>query len=463
MSLLQKMLLVLPILCLISGCYEDDAEITINSDGSGLLKQRLVFSERLLVAIEENPTAFHGPKFIKEDIVKEIGSALNIKSIKEIDMPDGKRVIELEGTFSNAEQFFLSEYCREQIKLRLTPAGKGKAGIHCDLKTGETPSLARIYGMAKGLHISRTVHLPAKIEETNGSLSKDKKTVSWSVNLRNKEALAKTRVFIEGVDAGKGTAIIDASSFEFNLPLKVSELSEKVVAAEKEKAGQQSNGLAAEVSWISIVKTKGVDGNDIAKKSYTEIGVNLTWDKAHPPVRYMTPVLLSLLDDWDNDLVTSDEPPAYSGKISKHRKKKEIKLKEKAPSKNARKLKNLEGYVEVITDAVIEKVVLENVHELAGKESTGNAALDKLQFKIKSIENNKLKIAIGENTYKITSINMIKDDGSKVKKGGHGGWAGDYSYEFNEDISQLKRCELEVVVAETIVKVPFSLKEMLLP
>ena len=107
--------------------------------------------------------------------------------------------------------------------------------------------------------------------------------------------------------------------------------------------------------------------------------------------------------------------------------------------------------------------MLENVQGLAGKESTGNSVLDKLNFRIKSIKDARLKVEIDGGSQKITSLAMIKEDGSKVKKRGGMGWGNSYSYDFDEDISTLTKCELEVVVAESTAKVPFSLEEISLP
>ena len=110
-----------------------------------------------------------------------------------------------------------------------------------------------------------------------------------------------------------------------------------------------------------------------------------------------------------------------------------------------------------------EIIVLENVQELAGKESTGNPVLDKLGFKIKEIKDRSITISIDEGMQKLLSVKMIKEDGSKVKRSGGGGWEGSYSYDFSEDISKLTKCELEVVTGETKVKIPFSLDEITLP
>jgi hypothetical protein len=463
MSVLQRTFLVLFFVCLLSGCYEDTVELTLNADGSGTIRQKLVLSERFMVATSEDKGSQDAPIPDKEELVKKIGPAIKISSIEQTDLPDGGRVIELEGTFSKPEQFFLSDYCQEQIKLRMAPAGTGRAAIHCDMSKADSagPSLTQLYGLAKGLHINRTFHLPAKIEKTNGFSGKAKNTVSWIIDLRNKEGLAQTKVFMEGPDEGKGIAIFDASGLKFSLPLKVAALPEKAV--EKKRNQNESAGLTAEVAWISVQRAQRIDGTDITKQSYTEIGIELNWNEAFHPVRCEKPILLSLSDDRDSDLVTGEDPPVMQLRISKYEKRKELKLRAKAPSKNARKLKNLQGYVEVITDVVKESVVLESVQELVGKESTGNPVLDKLHFRIKGIQDRRLKVEVdgGDNT--IVSLAMVKNDGSKVEKRGHMGWGNSYSYDFDEDIPTLTKCELEVVVAERTEKVPFSLKQISLP
>ncbi len=466
MFLLQKMFLISLCVCFISGCYEDEVELTLNSDGSGTIKQKLILSERFMVAISENKGSQQGPIPDKEELVKKIGLAIEISSIKQTDLPDGRRVIELEGTFSKPEQFFLSEYCQKQIKSRIAPAGKGKAAIYCDMKNSSNggPSLTQLYGLAKGLHISRTVHLPTEIIQTNGYSDKDKNTVSWTTDLRNKEGLARTKAFIEGPDKGSGFAVFNASRLKFTLPLKVTALPEKAV--EKEKIQRDSAGLAAKVAWVSVKKKMATEGTGVAETSDLEIGIEVSWNEGHCPVRCEKPVLLNLLDDLNKDLVSDKGPRVHQGRIftrEKRDRKKELTLRAKKPSQNAKKLKQLEGYVEVIAGVVKKTVVLENVQELAGKESTGNPVLDKLNFRIKSIKGARLKIEIDGGHQKITSLDMLKEDGSKVKRSGGMGWGNEYSYDFDEDISKVTKCELEVVVAESIVKVPFSLEEISLP
>ena len=462
----QRICLFLFCVCLVNGCYEDEVELTLNSDGSGTIEQKLVLTERFMVAVSEGQGSQGSPIPDKEELVKKIGSAIEITSVRQTELPDGGRVIELKGTFSSPEQFFLSEYCQEQIKLRIAPAGDDKAAIHCDMKLSSDggPNLTRLYGLAKGLHIKRTVHLPAEIEKTNGHSEKAANTVSWATDLRNKEGLARTKAFIEGPDEGNGFAVLDASALKFTLPLKVTVLPEKAV--EKEKVQKESAGLAAKVAWISVQKKIATEGTGIAEMSDLEIGIEVSWNQGHCPVRCEKPVLLNLLDDLNKNLVSDKAPRVYQGQIftrEKRDRKKELTLRAETPSVNAKKLKQLEGYIEVITDIVKETVVLENIRKLAGKESTGNPILDKLNFKIKSVEDRTLRVDIDERRKKMMSLALVRDDGSKVKTiSGTGGdnW---YSYGFREDISEVNKCELEIVVSETTVRVPFSFEEISLP
>jgi len=274
MIVLQRIFTVLLCACLLGGCYEDEAEVTINADGSGTVKEKLVISERLIVATSEDGGNENTPPVSKEKVLKEVGSAVEITSITQTDLPDGGRTIEFEGTFSSPEQFFLSEFCQEQLKLRIAPAGEGKAAIYCDMKkSGDGgPSLTQLYGMAKGLYIKRTVHLPTEVEKSNGYSDKAKNTVSWATDLRNKEGLAKTKLFIEGPDEGNGFAVFDASVLKFTLPLKAAALPEKTVEAEKEKAriGRDTKDLQRRKVKLS----SEVDGKEASLRKLDEIGLS---------------------------------------------------------------------------------------------------------------------------------------------------------------------------------------------
>jgi hypothetical protein len=463
MTVIRKKIPILLCLCFICGCYEDEAELTLNSSGSGTLKQKLIISERLVVAGSDSSGNGNTPPVTKEKVLKEIGSVIDVTSIRQTDMPDGGRVVEFEGTFDRPERLFLSEFCRNTLKLRISPIDENKAVIYYDMESSSSsrPSLAQLYGIAKGLHVRRTIHLPVKIDKTNGQTSMNNHTVSWVMDLRDKDGLTRTKAFLEGPDKGKGFAIFDVSAMEFPLPLKAG----KDISAEGEpKSQDNSAGLAAKVSWVSLKKKAGIDVVDAKEVSDLEIGIELSWIEGHEPVACLKPVLLSLMDDQNNDLVSKQTTSRLmifgSDKINR---KKELILKAETPAQNAKRLKNLSGYVEVITKTVKENVILESIQQLAGKETTGNDILNKLDFRIKSIEGYKLKIEIEGGRHTITSLDVFKKDGSRISRSGGMGMGNEYTYEFDEAIPGSAKCELEVIVSEDTVKIPFSLEEMPLP
>lgn len=461
----QKYITGLLVLCsVLCGCYEDVSEITLNADGSGRIKQKLVLSERFITATADDGGKSNMPPASKEDMLKEIGSAADITSITVTDQPDGGRVIEFEGKFSSAEQFFLSEFCGDTLKLRLAPAGEGKAVIYHEAEDSggdiSGPNTTQMYGLAKGLYIKRTVHLPGEIEKTNGDIGKDKKTVSWVTDLRNKEGLERTKAFAEGEDKGIGSAVFDASGLKFSLPLKTVEPKEDATT-EKESSSPEVLGLEAEVAWVAVNKKATLDGrNNGTAISDLELGIKVSWNKGEPPIACQNPVLTSIQDDAGNDLVKSSYDNVH--KIYSHATEKELKIKVKEPDGNVKKIINVEGYVPVMTKLNKEKIVILNVQELVGKEVTGDPVLDKLHFKIKSIEGASFNLEIdgGHNT--IASLEVFGKDGDKIKRRG-GGWENKYTYDFNGDISEMAKCEMDVIVSQTVVKVPFSLKEAVLP
>ncbi|MHC4648348.1 MAG: hypothetical protein ACYTBJ_23055 [Planctomycetota bacterium] len=466
MPVLQKILALVCCVFLLGGCYEEELEITLNADGSGTVKEKLLISERLIVATSEDGGDKNTPPVSKEEVLEKVGSAVDITSITLTELPDGGRIIEFEGTFSSAEQFFLSDFCRHTLKLRLAPAGDRKAAIYCDAwqSSGDVsgPSTTQLYGLVKGLYVKRTVHLPAEIEKTNGYRGKDKNTVSWVTDLRNKQGLARTKAFVEGEDKGVGSVVFDASALGFSLPLKAAAPTNEIAESENKSSSQEPSELKAEVSWVAINKKVALDSNSNEPAiSDLEFGIKVNWTKDTTPFACHTPVLTNIQDDLGNDLVKSTYESVH--KINGPSTEKVLKTKTEAPNPNAKIIRNLEGYVSVVTNVNRETVILENMHELAGKETTANPVLDKLHFKIKSIQGPRLNIEIdgGHNT--ITSLEVFAKDASKVKRRGGGGWGNTYSYDFDNDISKLNKCELEVVVSQTIVKVPFSLEKVVLP
>jgi len=86
-----------------------------------------------------------------------------------------------------------------------------------------------------------------------------------------------------------------------------------------------------------------------------------------------------------------------------------------------------------------------------------------LNFRIKSVKGTRFSIEIDGGSKRITSLVLIKDDGERIKRSGGMGGGNEYTYDFREDISDVAKCELELITEESMIKIPFSLKEASLP
>lgn len=458
-------------LLVIGGCYEDEAVITLNPDGSGTFTQKLILSERFIVAVSEGDAPDNTPPTTKEHVLKEIGSALDRPNVRETDLPDGGKMIEIEGTFDRPEQFFLSTFCRDTLKLRLAPYNEDKAAIYHSMESDSDgsagPSLTQLYGLVKGLYVSRTLRLPAPIDQTNGQIGDDNRTVQWEMDLRNRQGLDKTKVLVEGPDQGKGIAVFDASTLGFSLPLHVETTTEPTVAEDGTTASTPSamadtNDFQAEIAWLGVNKKRAADGE--LEMSNFRIGIDLRWNEGINPTRCEPVVLISARDDTGKDLLTdSRQMSSQITDFDRRNRKKELNRELSLPAENTQAIKDISGYVEVVAETETRQILIEDIHSLIDAESVGNEILDGLNFKILSIERNGMRIHVDGGRNTIVSIEPIGNDGNAIEQRGYSGWQNTYHYQFADDLSDIEQCRFEIVVAERLVTVPFSLDRIAMP
>ena len=450
---------------MLAGCYEDYAQVTLRSDGSGIVKTRAVVSEQMVVATSEGDAGGRGPSIEKDEIIEEIGDAMEITSINLKELSDGGREIEVEGEFKDPAQFFLSEFCRENLRLRLVQPEEGKAAIQWTAGEmfGQGPDIAQLYGAAKGLYVKRSVHLPGAITETNGVRAAEGNTVSWTLDLRNRQALAKTKAFIEGPDEGLGVAVFDASALTFSLPLKAKVSTQQTGELKGAEDEATAADYSAKVAYISAEKKRATGAEGKSEYERLEIGVEVTWTEEKKPLACEIPVLTHIADDTGRQLLSENASSSFQSRVRTSQKSKTLKVRAKTPSEAAKVLHSIEGYITVVADTIVEKVELEGIRDLVGKESTGNEVLDKIDFRIESIKGNQIKIAADGGNDKIKRIEPVKDDGQQVSKTGGMGGGDWYTYDFAEDVSKVNKLRLEVVTGERKVKVPFSLEQIQLP
>ncbi len=468
MLLLRSILLTIICVLLVSGCIEDEVEVTLNADGSGTVIQKITLSERLLVALSDGNIGDNTPPVTIDQVRQRIGSAFDITDLRQTDLPDGGKIFEIKGVFERPERFFLSTYCQKDLKIRLSPIGSGNAAIFSDIGfsgdgLGSGMTMERLYGLVKGLYISRTVALPADVVRTNGQLGGDKRSVRWVMDLRDRAGLAKTKTLIEGANEGKGVAEFDSRGLAFSLPLQIEEAEKISVEKQTPKTAPSASPFEADVVWVSCNRKRTIEGN--MEITEAKIGVALRWEEECNPVRCKSPTLHTVLDNQNQDLVINKSSSISQSvsSIEQRERKKELNLLIAAPSENARSLKNITGHVEVVAKVATQEIVLDHLQSLRGASSTGNETLDRLHFKVRSIQGQTMEIEIEGGNNAIVSLEPLNKDGLAVRRQGGSGWGNNYRYDFAQDVSEIQKCRLEVVVSEEIVKIPFAINELPLP
>ncbi len=458
----KNITVIILLLCLlvITGCFEDQAELTLNADGSGFFKQKMVISERMMAAIESGEKDPGGPVTRREEIEGKIGSSSTLELYEQKDLPDGSRIIEYSGRFSDPADFFLSNYCTEILKIRLVPADENSAAIYSsDAIQDDNFSMEKIYMMAKGLDIKRTIHLPCKVIETNGTLSKNKKTVSWEFSLKDRDSMKKAKAFVEGPDKGKRKILFARSDLNFTLPLVTRGQSGDQTKDKSNEQFADSNELKAEIIWCSSERKYDFKEKK-AEISGLKFGVELTWGD-NKPVAYKTCKLTSIRDDRGNDLV-KDRYNSWRRDIHSYQKKLIIEVEAEPPGEDAGSIEDIAGIIDVVISEEKEIIRLKNLDTLVGKESVGHPVLDKLNFKILKISGHVIEIRIDGGNNTISSIEMFRDNGEEISKGGGMGAGDKHTYEFHDSLDKAARCKLEVITAETIVQVPFGRDKIIL-
>jgi outer membrane protein OmpA-like peptidoglycan-associated protein len=204
-----------------AGCYEDEAEVTIHADGTGAFRQRIEVSEQLAYMFDHEPEGgtTPGPVSVPFSLTREateamLGEGGVIKTFDVVDNPDRSRVIEVAGTFESAAAFFASHYSIRSLNLRLWKVGD-EIRIGCDASFGggaTTLTIDHLYGMAKGMRVTRTIRAPAAIRAEHGRAGDD--TVRWSIDLTDRAALAATKRRLDESIDGVWVAAFDADAVD---------------------------------------------------------------------------------------------------------------------------------------------------------------------------------------------------------------------------------------------------------
>lgn len=468
---------VLAVALTLAGCYEDEAEITVNADGSGSFVQTILISEQMVVAMsadnDEMGVSSDAPFDVsREELEAKLGDAGQITAFETEGLDDGSKRITVRGVFNEVAAFFSSEYASDSLKLSIKPAGEGKAEliwIAEDESNQNGPSLDQIYGMAKGLKVIRTVNLPSTPRADQGNV--EGTSIEWAMDLSDRKALAATKAMIEASDGGVLVASFDPKGIEFPVVEEIQVVD--VPEGEEDQPAQaaaliDASGMEVVLNTVGWTRYITLNENTFAQDHTLSLDMELKWPEGSRPIAVYPATLNSLTDDLGNNLVreVDDTFGERRSEIWEHSDTQMIRLDADGPSRDARALLGLSGEVRVVTQVNLEAASLDNPASLVGKAKVGNPTLEGMGFRIKAIKDMALELTFKEGveaTQVIQSLTATLSDGSEVESNGWGGWANNMTYNFPENLSGMKNLTVNVLAGETVVAVPFSMEKIELP
>lgn len=464
----------------VAGCYEDKAHITINADGSGTFEQTVRMSEQLVVSVtsEDNQAGMSSDMpfdMERAEFEDMLGGAATIESFDVRDLDDGGKLITVKGRFDDAATFFQSEYADERLNLGIAADGEGRATLSWvanENQGGDGPSMDQMYGLAKGLKIVRQVTLPSAPESDAGTVNGNQ--IEWALDLSNRETLAATKAMLDQPDPGVLTAHFDPGTINFVAAVPETAIGSTTTSAREDVAAApvDTSGMAVRVNSVGWTRIVELDGDSFAQNPSLNslyIEMELTWPEDRRPLAYYPGKLTALADDLENDLVPEEDANGFGQRrqdVWEHSDSETFRVEAESPELDADALVGLSGTIRVVTQVNLNTVSLDNPTALAGKASTGDASLDELGFKIKSVEGSDLSVSFKDGvdaTETIQSLTATLPDGTVVESNGWGGWANEMTYNFPQDISAMKNLTLEIVAGETVVAVPFGVDWIKLP
>ncbi|MEM1447168.1 MAG: hypothetical protein AAGF84_14000 [Planctomycetota bacterium] len=458
----------------LAGCYEDEAEVTVNADGSGTFTQTIRISEQMVVAMtaEDNGSGFSGEApfdVTREELEAKLGAAGTITAFDLEDLDDGGKRVTVRGSFDDVNAFFQSDYADDSLKLGLEAAADGQAQLTWvaqDDQNTNGPSLDQMYGMAKGLKIVRRVSLPSAPVADQGEVVGNR--VEWAMDLTNRDTLAATKAMVAQADDGVLTAQFDPGEIVIEAVAQMGPVGMAQPDAVADAAPVDASGMEVKINTVGWTRYAVLSEDAYPQDNVLSLELELTWPEDSRPLAVYGGELQSLTDDRGTDLVipADDNFNSRRSDIWEHADSESFRIEAVGPDRAAQALVNLVGHVRVVTRVNVETISLDNPSVLAGKDSVRNDTLDALGFKIKEIDEASVGVTFNEGveaTDVIQSLSATLPDGTPVESNGWGGWANNMNYNFPEDISAMTNLTIEILTGETVVVVPFAVDRVELP
>ncbi len=466
-------LLIVLALCLtLAGCYEDQAQVTINADGSGSFTQTLQMSEQLVVAVmsEDGGDGFSRDapfEMTQADLQAKLGAAGTITAFEVQGRDDGGKTITVAGTFDEVAAFMQSEYASDTLKLSLDSEADGQALVRWLVQedAGNGPSLDQLYGLAKGMRVVRQVNLPTAPMSDQGVVEANR--IEWTMDLTDRQGLEATKAMIAASDGGVLVATFDPGSLELQTAAPADDVVEGQASVIAD-APIDTTGMSVKLNSLAWTRYAAVSEDAFVQEPSLSFDLELTWPEGSRPLAVYPGELISITDERGNSLrpERDDDWGQRRSDIWEHSDTETFRLEALGPDRDAQAIQGLVGQLRVVTQVIVDTVSLDQPATLVGQPKTANQTLDAMGFKIKTINGSDLELSFNEGieaTAVIHSLTATLADSTPIESNGWGGWANNMTYNFPHDISGMTNLTLEILTGESVVAVPFSFNQIELP
>lgn len=449
--------LLLLSLFVLSGCWEQETVIAIESDGSGKIEQTIIISERAVVGFSDVDEGNPPFPLEREELLKAIGDTLQGVVIDEEERADGSHKITLSGTFTSASAFFASEFAVKSLGLTFEKGPDDEILLswnHDNSSENMGPELGlnELYGLLHGMY--------RRLRITKG----DEELLDWQFDLRNRNGLETTRKWLAAHNDNPQKVISSESlgGWSWEDFARQKEIAKAVSTAQAVVLTEAEGDFQLEPRSISLRRNRYFE-NPQHDGASLSVSLNLIAE-GNENLFYYPIQITSAADNTGHDLTPqSNQMRTTPSMIYPNNARVSLNL--PGPTPEATAIANLTGYLPLILHTEIETVTVDRIDPDA--ETTGSESLDAIGFRFVEGRANELKFSAQAETNFFKSVTVVTPTGHRISPQGSSSYSRSdirqFTYNIPVNIPEGSSVEFEIRLKETIVNVPIAFEDLPLP